>query len=95
RASEAAHITDIRENDDLGARVVRVDPRVAQLQDELVDMRMRAERAEESVSAARLVARGLNARTGGRAGRVVRGINGKLGGVPARALRKLRALIAR
>lgn len=95
RASEAAHITDIRENDDLGARVVRVDPRVAQLQDELVDMRMRAERAEESVSAARLVARGLNARTGGRAGRVVRGINGKLGGVPARALRKLRGLIAR
>ncbi|MGO2762567.1 MAG: hypothetical protein ACTIAY_11245, partial [Microbacterium gubbeenense] len=95
RASESAHISDIRENDDLGARVVRVEPRVAQLENELADMRIRAERAEESVSTTRLVARGLNARTGGRAGRAVRGINGKLGGIPARVVRKLRGLLAR
>ncbi|HJB63459.1 MAG TPA: glycosyltransferase, partial [Candidatus Microbacterium pullistercoris] len=90
QSSEAAQLADLRENEHLGERVVRVDPRIAHLENELQHMRIRAEQAEGSISTARLVARGLNAKTGGRAGRAARGVNRLLGGFPARAVRALR-----
>jgi len=94
-SSEAALLSDLRENDHLGDRVVRVDPEVERLQHELAQMRVRAERAEAPVSAPRAVARSLNARTGGRAGRLARRVNGLLGGLPARIARGLRRILAR
>ena len=95
QSSEAAQLADLRENEHLGERVVRVDPRIAHLENELQHMRIRAEQAEGSISTARLVARGLNAKTGGRAGRAARGVNRLLGGFPARAVRALRGPLTR
>ena len=90
RASEAADLADLRENDHLDERVVRVDPEAARLREQLRETRRRLHESEAPVSASRAVARSINARTGGLAARIVRGVNNKLGGAPARIVRKLR-----
>jgi glycosyltransferase involved in cell wall biosynthesis len=85
-ASEAAHLADLRENEHLDEKVVRVDPEIARLREQLREAR----RPQAQDSAARVVARSINARTGGTAGRIARGVNDKLDGLPARVVRKLR-----
>src|SRR5690606_29127528 len=84
-ASEAAQLADLRENDHLDEKVVRVDPEVARLREQLREAR----RPHIEESAARVVARSINARTGGNAARIARGVNNKLDGLPARVVRKL------
>lgn len=93
-ASDAAHLHDLREADDLDAKVVRVDPQIERLEKEAWRARKRAEELE-SQSVARLAARSVNAATGGRAARMARGVNRLLGGLPARAARGLRRLVRR
>ncbi|WP_221585416.1 glycosyltransferase family 2 protein [Microbacterium sp. G2-8] len=100
-ASDAAHVSDLREVEDLDRKVVRIDPKIAELEKNLWRMRKRAEAAEAeardlgSVSVARLTARRINAMSGGVVGRAVRGLNRILGGLPARGVRALQRLIAR
>src|SRR5690606_19533525 len=86
RASEEADLADLRENEHLDERVVRVDPEAARLREQLREAR----RPHVQESAARVVARSINARTGGKAARIARGVNNKLDGLPARIVRKLR-----
>nr|WP_240921420.1 glycosyltransferase [Microbacterium excoecariae] len=98
-SSERAHLFDLREAEDLEAKVVREDPRVPRLEKDLWRMRKRAEAAEQQLreqgSLPRQAARSLNRATGGRAGRAARGTNRVLGGAPARLLRRLRRLVTR
>ncbi|WP_196215766.1 glycosyltransferase [Microbacterium sp. ZXX196] len=92
-SSEVASVSDLRESGETETKIVRVDPRVAQLEKDLWRMQRRAEAAEaavrDQVSLARGVARKANALTGGRAGVVLRKGNRLLGGNPSRIARRL------
>jgi GT2 family glycosyltransferase len=84
--NDVAQLVDLRE-EDLDARVTRVDPRVAQLERELEDVR------GQGVSLVRDVARVVNRASGGRAARIGRGVNQALGGRPVALARGVRHLL--
>jgi glycosyltransferase involved in cell wall biosynthesis len=90
-SNDTAQLIDLREAD-LGERVTRTEPRIAELEAELAAM---GSHEGAQASLVRQIARRVNALSGGRLAPVARSVNTRLGGAPAAAARRARGLLGR